>query len=209
MKSHLIIGIAGGSGSGKTTVAKKIFQAFDKDEIAFVDQDSYYKDLSYLPLDERRKVNFDHPNALDTELLLEHVRRLKEGQPIKKPIYSFKVSAREDSYQIVMPGKAVIVEGILIFDPPALRDLMDIKIFVDADDDIRLIRRITRDIKERGRSLNHILEQYSKTVRPMHLEFVLPTKRYADVIIPRGGNNQVAIDMVIAKIRHGLKDSDG
>lgn len=195
----LVIGIAGGSGSGKTTVVNVILQRVGADRIAYLPHDAYYRNLSdfHLP---HGMVNFDHPNALETELLTEHVRRLKNWKPIDLPIYDFTTDTRTDKTILVEPQRVIIVEGILIFGEPVLRELFDVKIFVDTDADIRFIRRLERDITERGRTTESVIHQYLATVRPMHLEFVEPSKRYADVIIPEGGLNTVAMDMVIARI---------
>ena len=196
----LVIGIAGGSGSGKTTVAQEILQRVGPDRIAYIQHDSYYKELSGLPPAQRAEVNFDHPNSLETELLISHIEQLKSGQAIEVPIYNFSTDSRTDKTFTVNPRRVIIVEGILIFGDPVLRTLFDVKIFVDTDPDIRLIRRLQRDISERGRTTESVIEQYQSTVRPMHLEFVEPSKRYADVIIPEGGFNRAAMDMVVARI---------
>lgn len=195
-----MIGIAGGSGSGKTTVAQEILQRVGPDRIAYIQHDSYYKDLTGLPPTQRNEVNFDHPNSLETELLIRHVEKLKAGQPIEVPVYDFSTDSRTGETFMVQPHRVIIVEGILIFVEPALRALFDVKIFVDTDPDVRLIRRLQRDITERGRSVESVIKQYQSTVRPMHLEFVEPSKRYADVIIPEGGFNRAALDMVVARI---------
>jgi uridine kinase len=196
----LVIGIAGGSGSGKTTVAQEILQRVGPDRIAYIQHDSYYKDLTGLPPAQRAEVNFDHPNSLETELLIEHIEKLKSRQSIEVPIYDFSTHSRTDKTFKVNPRGVIIVEGILIFVDAALRPLFDVKLFVDTDADIRLIRRLERDITERGRTVESVLKQYQSTVRPMHLEFVEPSKRYADVIIPEGGFNMAALDMVVARI---------
>jgi uridine kinase len=205
MTSPLVIGIAGGSGSGKTTVAQEILQRVGPSRIAFLQHDAYYKDLSGLPPAQRAEVNFDHPNSLETELLIRHIEQLKNGQPVEVPIYDFAHHSRTDQTFTVKPRGVILVEGILIFVEADLRDLFDVRIFVDTDSDIRLIRRIQRDISERGRTLEMTVKQYLTTVRPMHLEFVEPSKRYADVIIPEGGMNTVALDMVVARIEALLK----
>ncbi|BBM68555.1 uridine kinase [Rhodothermus marinus] len=196
----VVIGIAGGSGSGKTTVLRRIVEAFGPDRIAVLEHDAYYRDLSHLPFEARTQVNFDHPDALETSLLRAHLEALLAGRPVEKPVYNFTTHTREPYTVRVEPRPVIIVEGILVLAEPELRELMDIKLYVDAPDDVRLIRRIRRDLQERGRSIESILEQYERTVRPMHLEFVEPSKRLADVIIPGGGYNQVAIDMVLARI---------
>ncbi len=199
-ETPLVIGIAGGSGSGKTTVAQEILQRVGPDRIAYIQHDSYYKDLTGLPPAQRDEVNFDHPNSLETELLTSHIEQLKAGRSIEVPIYDFSSHSRTDKTFKVNPRGVIIVEGILIFAEPALRSLFDVKIFVDTDADIRLIRRLQRDITERGRTAESVIKQYQITVRPMHLEFVEPSKRYADVIIPEGGFNAAALDMVVARI---------
>lgn len=197
----LIIGIAGGSGSGKTTVTNKIIERLDQDKIAVIQHDSYYRDISYYGGADPASINFDHPDSLETALLIEHIHTFKKGEPIEQPIYNFTTHARMDERRIISPREFLIIEGILIYTEKTLRDLMDIKIFVDTDDDERLIRRLRRDIIERGRSLDSVINQYTATVKPMHLEFVEPSKRWADIIIPKGGENTVAIDMVVSKIR--------
>lgn len=199
-----IIGIAGGTGSGKTTVVRKIIESLPKDEVAIIPQDSYYRDNSHLPLEERQEINFDHPRSLEFKLLVEHIKLLKKGEQINQPIYSYLTCARSKETILVKPKKVIIVEGILILQSAQLRDLMDIKVFVDADNDDRLMRVIQRDLVERGRSVNKVLERYEKTVKPMHLQFIEPTKRYADVIIPQGGNNQVGIDLLSTMIEKKL-----
>lgn len=203
--SPLVIGIAGGSGSGKTTVAQQILERVGPSRIAFLQHDSYYKDLSGLPPVQRAEVNFDHPESLETELLTAHVEELKNGRPVQVPIYDFAHHSRTDQTFTVRPRGVIIVEGILIFAEPALRKLFDVKIFVDTDPDLRLIRRMQRDISERSRTVESVIKQYMSTVRPMHLEFVEPSKRYADVIIPEGGFNTAALDMVVARIEALLK----
>lgn len=201
----LVIGIAGGSGSGKTTVAQEILQRVGPDRIAYIQHDSYYKDLTGLPPAQRAEVNFDHPNSLETELLISHVEQLRSGQKIDVPIYDFSKHSRTEETFKVNPRGVIIVEGILIFVESALRSLFDVKLFVDTDADIRLIRRLQRDITERGRTVESVIKQYQSTVRPMHLEFVEPSKRYADVIIPEGGFNTAALDMVVARIESLLR----
>ena len=201
----LVIGIAGGSGSGKTTVAQEILNRVGPDRIAYLQHDSYYKDLSGLPPTQRAEVNFDHPHSLETELLIKHVQALRDFQPVKVPIYDFSTHSRTAKTFTVAPHGVIIVEGILIFAEAELRKLFDVKIFVDTDSDLRLIRRLQRDISERGRTTESVIKQYMSTVRPMHLEFVEPSKRYADVIIPEGGFNTAALDMVVARIEALLK----
>jgi uridine kinase len=196
----LVIGIAGGSGSGKTTVAQTILQRVGPDRISFLQHDAYYKDLSGLPPTQRAEVNFDHPNSLETELLARHIRQLRDGQPVEVPIYDFSTHSRTNRTYTVQPRGVVLVEGILIFAEPILREMFDVKIFVDTDSDLRLIRRLQRDISERGRTTESVIKQYLSTVRPMHMEFVETSKRYADVIIPEGGFNTAALDMVVARI---------
>jgi len=206
-KQPLIIGIAGGTGSGKTTVANVIIQRVGVDQIAYLPHDAYYKDLSNLPEAQRVEINFDHPNSLETPLLIEHIKHLRDYQPIHLPIYDFRTHSRTKETRLIKPKPVIIVEGILIFAEADLRPLFDIKIFVDTDADIRFIRRLQRDITERGRSTESVIHQYLSTVRPMHLEFVEPSKRYADVIIPEGGLNSVAIDMVVARVKSMLSES--
>ena len=201
----LVIGIAGGSGSGKTTVAQEILQRVGRDRIAFLQHDSYYKDLSGLPPAQHAEINFDHPNSLETELLTQHIAALRDGQPVEVPIYDFSTDSRTSQTFTVQPHRVIIVEGILIFTEVALRNMFDVKIFVDTDSDLRFIRRLERDITERGRSTESVIKQYMLTVRPMHLEFVEPSKRYADVIIPEGGFNRAAMDMVVARVEALLK----
>lgn len=196
----IVIGIAGGSGSGKTTVANVILQRVGAHRIAYLPHDAYYRDLSDLPPIQKAQINFDHPDSLETELMIEHVRQLKQWQPIEMPVYDFTRHARTRQTVRVNPQRVILVEGILIFVEAALRELFDVKIFVDTDPDIRFIRRLQRDISERGRTTESVIQQYLSTVRPMHLEFVEPSKRYADVIIPEGGLNTVAMDMVTARI---------
>lgn len=201
----LVIGIAGGSGSGKTTVVQVILQRVGADRIAFLQHDSYYKDLSRLPPAQHIQINFDHPNSLETDLLIQHIASLRDGKPVEVPIYDFATDSRTDKTFTVRPRPVILVEGILIFTEAALREMFDVKIFVDTDPDIRFIRRLERDIQERGRTTESVIKQYLLTVRPMHLEFVEPSKRYADVIIPEGGMNTAAMDMVVARIEALLK----
>lgn len=206
MSNPIVIGVAGGSGSGKTTVANVILQRVGSHRIAYLPHDAYYRDLSSLPPNQRAQVNFDHPDSLETELLVEHVRALKAWQAVELPVYDFTRHARTEQTVRVEPQRVILVEGILIFAEPMLRQLFDVKIFVDTDADIRFIRRLQRDIAERGRTAETVVRQYLTTVRPMHLEFVEPSKRYADVIIPEGGLNVVAMDMVIARIEDLLHE---
>ena len=198
--SPLIIGIAGGSGSGKTTLAQLILDHIGADKIAFLPHDAYYRDQDHLPYEERLKVNYDHPDSLETELLVRHIQELKAGRAIDLPVYDFNIYSRKHETRRIEPRSIILVEGILIFYEKILRKLFDVKIFVDADPDIRLIRRLTRDITERGRSVDSVISQYQATVRPMYLEFVEASKRYADIIIPEGGRNPVALEMVIARL---------
>ena len=200
----LIIGIAGGSGSGKSTVARKVAESLDVASAAFIDMDAYYRNFAHLPMEERRTVNWDHPDAFDHELLAEHLSRLIAGEAIEKPVYDFVSHSRGAATERVEPADVIVIDGILLFVDERIRDLCDVKVFVDTDADIRLIRRIRRDMNKRGRPLETILEQYLSTVQPMHLQFVEPSKRYADVIVPRGGHNAVAIEMIIAKIHRRL-----
>ena len=202
----LVIALAGGTGSGKTTVANVIIERVGTEHIMYLPHDAYYKDPKNLPEAQRAQINFDHPNSLDTEMLIEHVRVLKAGLPIERPVYDFKTHTRIEEVINLQPQPIVIVEGILIFVEPALRNLFDVKIFVDTPPDIRFIRRLERDINERGRTAISVIQQYQETVRPMHLEFVEPSKRYADVIIPEGGFNTVALDMVVARVEALLFD---
>lgn len=203
----LIIGIAGGTGSGKTTVVRKIIDRLPKGEVAVLPQDSYYRDSSHLPLEERQKINFDHPNSIEFELLQAHLKQLKQGNAIDQPIYSYLTCTRSEETIRVEPTEVVIIEGILALTQPELRDLMDIKVFVDCDADDRLNRVIKRDIVERGRSVDMVLDRYEDTLKPMHLQFIEPTKRYADIIVPQGGNNHVAIDILTQFIQKNLKVS--
>ncbi|MGQ9492409.1 MAG: uridine kinase [Anaerolineae bacterium] len=196
----LVIGVAGGTASGKTTVVQAILDRVGRERIAHIQHDSYYKDLGHLPLEERRQFNFDHPDALDTPLLVQHLKQLRQGHSVQVPEYDFATYCRLPQTRLVHPCPVVIVEGILILTEPELRELIDLKIYVDTDADLRLIRRIKRDIAERGRTIESVIEQYLATVRPMHLEFVEPSKRYADVIIPLGGHNVAALELVTARI---------
>lgn len=197
----MVIGIAGGTGSGKTTVAQKIQSALPVDKVDRIEHDSYYRDRPDLTYDERCQLNFDHPSSLETSLLVEHVRAIREGQAVEVPMYDFATHRRKPETRRVEPRDVLIVEGILVLADKALRELMDIKLFVDTDSDIRAFRRIRRDIEKRGRTFDQIRDQYYKTVRPMHLQFVEPSKRWADLIIPEGGDNRVALDVLITKIQ--------
>lgn len=201
MSKPIVFAVAGGTASGKTTVAEKILADLGAENIAFLPHDAYYRDTPQLTYAERTQINYDHPDSLETELLVQHVRQLVAGQPIERPVYDFVNYMRSDKTVTVMPHRIIFVEGILIFVEKVLHELMDIKIFVDTDADVRFIRRMQRDVNERGRSLESVVQQYLTTVRPMHLEFVEPSKRYADVIIPEGGLNKVALDMVVARLR--------
>ena len=200
----LVIGVAGGSGSGKSTVSRNVAQALPNHSVAFIDMDAYYLNYAHLPIEERRKINWDHPDAFDWELLVAQLTRLSSGESIEKPVYDFVAHIRSNSTVLVPPAEVVVVDGILLFVDRRIRELCDVKVFVDADADTRLIRRLRRDMNKRGRPLEEILEQYLSTVQPMHLEFVEPSKRYADVIVPRGGHNAIAIEMIVAKIERRL-----
>ena len=200
----LIVGIAGGTGSGKTTVVRKIIERLPKDEVAVLSQDSYYKDNSHLPLEERRKLNFDHPNAIEFDLLVSHLQMLREGKTIHQPVYSYITSTRSSETILVKPRDVIIVEGILVLTNKQLRDMFDIKVFVYADADDRLIRVIRRDIRERGRDVEQVLQRYTATVKPMHEQFIEPSKKYADIIVPEGGNNEVAINMLASIIEKNI-----
>jgi uridine kinase len=204
----LVIGIAGGSGSGKTTLAHLILERIGAERIAFLPHDAYYKDLGDLPPNQRMVINFDHPDSLDTDLMIQHIQQLKNNQPIDLPVYDFKSHMRTADFQRIEPRPVIMVEGILIFADSILRQLLDVKVFVDTDSDIRLIRRLERDIAERGRTTEMVIRQYLATVRPMHLEFVEPSKRYADVIIPEGGLNEVAMEMVVARLESLLQERE-
>ena len=197
----LVIGVAGGSGSGKTTVVRRILEALGDSRVPVLEHDRYYRDRNDLRLEERAALNYDHPDSLETDLMVQHVHELRAGRTVQAPVYDFARHARKEETEAIVPGRALIVEGILIYTDPSLRKLMDVKVFVDTDDDIRFIRRLQRDISERGRTLQSVIDQYLGTVKPMHLEFVEPSKRYADIIIPQGGHNTVAIDMLLRLIR--------
>jgi uridine kinase len=204
--SPLVIGVAGGSGSGKTTVVKRIVDSLGDGQVTVVEHDRYYRDRNDLRLEERAALNYDHPDSLETDLLVQHVHELRAGRPVNVPMYDFTRYARQPNTERVLPRRAIIIEGILIFTDAALRALMDVKVFVDTDDDTRFIRRLQRDITVRGRTVQSVIDQYLGTVKPMHLEFVEPSKRYADIIVPQGGHNAVAIDMLLTLIR-GLAGS--
>lgn len=201
MQDVMVIGIAGGSGSGKTTIAQNIKEVFN-DDVVILCHDYYYKSNEGIPLEERKKLNYDHPKSFDTDLLIEHLKQLKEGNSIFHPVYSFVEHTRLNETVEVKPKKVIIVEGILIFENRELCDLMDIKVFVDTDGDVRIIRRLLRDVKERGRDLDSVINQYLSTVKPMHEEFVDPSKKRADIIIPEGGENTVALSMLLERIRN-------
>ncbi|HHV26099.1 uridine kinase [Anaerosalibacter bizertensis] len=206
MKKPILIGITGGTGSGKSTVAKEIYSSIKETNVTIIQQDSYYRDQSNLTFEERKKTNYDHPFAFDNELLIEHLNKLLEGLPVEKPIYDFEKHNRKKETITVWPREIIILEGLLILNDERIRELLDIKIFVDTDSDVRVIRRINRDIKERGRSLDSVIEQYMSTVRPAHIQFVEPSKKHADIIIPEGGYNKVAIDIMVTKIKSIIDD---
>ncbi len=197
----VVIGVAGGTGSGKTTLVTKIIDSLGDDAVSFIQHDFYYKDHPELTLEDRGALNYDHPEALETSLLATHLEELRNGRVVEAPRYDFSLHARRTETQRIEPRRAIILEGILILVDQALRELMDIKIFVDTDPDVRFIRRLQRDLTERGRTMESVIDQYQKTVRPMHLEFVEPSKRYADIIIPEGGSNTVGVDMLLTKVR--------
>lgn len=204
----LVVGIAGGTGSGKTTVVRKIVDLLPENRVIVLPQDNYYRDNSHLPMAERHLLNFDHPASIEFELLVEHVTLLKSGQPIHMPFYSYLTCTRQHETLLIQPNDVLIVEGILIMTDENLRNCMDIKVYVDADADDRLIRCISRDILERGRSIKQVLDRYEKTVKPMHQQFIEPTKRFADIIVPQGGNNDVAINVISSMIRLHLHNRD-
>ncbi|WP_058307303.1 uridine kinase [Gracilibacillus massiliensis] len=204
-KQPVIIGVAGGSGSGKTSVTKAIQNRFVNQSVLVIEQDYYYKDQSDIPMEERLKTNYDHPLAFDNDLLIEHIQQLLNHQTVDKPVYDYTKHTRSDQVIPIEPKDVIIIEGILILDDPRLMDLMDIKVFVDTDADLRIIRRLLRDINERSRSIDSVINQYIQTVRPAHLQFIEPSKRYADVIIPEGGQNMVAIDLLATKIEKVLE----
>lgn len=202
----MIIGICGGTGSGKTTVANRILESVGASEVGFLQQDAYYRELDQMPLDYREKINFDHPDAIDNDLLVEHLQALKRGEAVELPVYDFKNYTRRNETHHLEPPAIIIIEGILIFADERLRKEMDLKVFVDTPDDIRFIRRLRRDIAERGRTIESVIEQYLATVRPMHMQFVEPSKRHADVIIPEGGHNLVSIDLISGRVRERIAD---
>ncbi|MED4754087.1 uridine kinase [Brevibacillus choshinensis] len=204
MRNPVLIGVAGGSGSGKTTVARELFRQFQNDSVTMIEQDSYYKNQDHLSMEDRYCTNYDHPLAFDNDLMLSHLQDLLQGKAIEKPIYDFKLHTRKKETIRIDPKDVIILEGMLILEDERIRDLMDIKVFVDTDADVRIVRRIARDIEERGRSLDSVVSQYLNVVRPMHLQFIEPTKRYADVIIPEGGYNLVALDLLSTKISNIL-----
>jgi len=200
----MIIGICGGTGSGKTTIARKIVEAVGARNVVLVEQDSYYRNLADMPLDERKQANFDHPDSLDSDMLVNHILRLKQGLEIEMPLYDFKTHTRSDKIETIKPRPVVIVEGILIFAEPRVLDLLDVRIFVDTPDDIRLLRRLRRDHDERGRTYERTMDQYQRTIRPMHFEFVEPSKRHADIIIPEGGQIGVSVEFLCGLVRERL-----
>ncbi|SER52164.1 uridine kinase [Lachnobacterium bovis] len=201
----IVIGIAGGTGSGKTTLADKLVESFGRDEVCILRHDNYYKRHDDMPFEERQKLNYDHPDAFDNELLRQHIEALKNGISVEMPIYDYKEHNRSNKVVEIKPAPVIVLEGILIFDEPSICTLMDIKVFVDTDADVRILRRIVRDVKERGRTLESVIEQYLTTVKPMHEQFVEPSKRRADIIIPNGGENAVALEMLIERVKKQLK----
>ncbi|MEO6335124.1 MAG: uridine kinase [Pyrinomonadaceae bacterium] len=201
----MIIGICGGTGSGKTTIARSIVEAVGRDNVVLVEQDSYYRNLADMPLDERHQANFDHPDSIDSDMLVNHLIRLKQGLPIDMPLYDFVTHTRSEAIEVINPKPVVIVEGILIFAEPRVLDLLDVRVFVDTPDDVRLMRRLRRDITERGRTFERTLEQYERTIRPMHFEFVEPSKRHADIIIPEGSNTGVTVEFLCSMVREKLQ----
>lgn len=202
----MIIGICGGTGSGKTTIARKIVEAVGAPNVVLVEQDSYYRNLADMPLDERHQANFDHPDSIDSDMLVNHLRRLKQNLTVEMPLYDFKSHTRSDKIEIIEPRPVVIVEGILIFAEPRVLDLLDVRVFVDTPDDIRFIRRLQRDIAERGRTTESVIAQYFRSVRPMHEEFVEPSKRNADIIIPEGGQQDIGIEFLCSMVREKLAE---
>jgi len=208
MSKVTIIGIAGGTGSGKTTLVKRLTAAFDDADVLVLNHDNYYRRNDHLTYEERTQLNYDHPDSLETDLMVEHLKKLKKGEEIKCPVYDFTVHNRSDKELLIKPAKVIIVEGILIFTDPWLREQMDMKVFVDTDADVRILRRLTRDVKERGRSIESVVTQYINTVKPMHEQFVEPSKRYADIIVPEGGENMVALTMLCDKINALLANAE-
>ena len=201
----MIIGICGGTGSGKTTIARAIVEAVSAENVVLVEQDSYYRNLADMPLDERHQANFDHPDSLETDMLVDHILKLKQGLRVEMPLYDFKTHTRSNKIEIIEPRPVVIVEGILMFAEPRVLELLDVKVFVDTPDDIRLLRRLRRDFAERGRTYERTMDQYERTIRPMHLEFVEPSKRHADIIIPEGGQTGVTVEVLCSLVREKLK----
>jgi len=202
----MIIGICGGTGSGKTTIARKIVEAVGARNVVLIEQDSYYRNLVDMPLDERHQANFDHPDSIDSDMLVNHIKRLKQGEKAEMPLYDFKTHTRSNKIEIIQPKPVVIVEGILIFAEPRVLDLLDVRVFVDTPDDIRLLRRIRRDHDERGRTYEHTMDQYVRTIRPMHFEFVEPSKRHADIIIPEGTRMGTSVEFLCSLVREKLKE---
>ena len=205
--NNLIIGIAGGSGSGKTTLSLRLKERFGEDEVRLISHDSYYKRHDELPYEERCKLNYDHPDSFDTPLMVAHLRELRAGHPVQVPVYDYTIHNRTDRTIEIKPTKVVIVEGILIFQNKALRDLLDIKIFVETDADVRILRRALRDVEERGRSMQSVVEQYLATVKPMHEQFVEPTRKYADIVVLEGGHNLVALDLIMQRIANHIAEN--
>ena len=205
----ILIGIAGGTGSGKTTLANNLVNYFGRDEVSILRHDNYYKRHDELTYEERTRLNYDHPDAFDTELLCDHIRQLKAGKPVEMPVYDYTIHNRSDQTTLVLPNPVIILEGIMIFAEPALVDLMDFRIFVDTDADERILRRILRDVKQRGRSLDSVIDQYLTTVKPMHEQFVEPSKRRANIIIPEGGRNEAAMQVIVDFIRHRVRSKSG
>ena len=206
MKNCILIGVAGGSGSGKTTVANNLVKAFQSEVATLLEQDDYYRELNNMTIEEKAKVNFDHPDSIEFELLKKHIEALKNGEAIERPIYDFTTHSRKEGTVKINPSKIIVVEGILIFAVPEIRELFDVKIFVDTDTDEMILRRIERDMNERGRSFESVKNQYLTTVKPMYLEFCEPSKRYADIIIPRGGENKIAIDMLVSNLKRYIEE---
>ncbi|MBL8123616.1 MAG: uridine kinase [Pyrinomonadaceae bacterium] len=202
----MIIGICGGTGSGKTTIARSIVDTVGEEKVVLIEQDSYYRNLADMPLDERHQANFDHPDSIDSEMLVNHIMRLKQGLTVEMPVYDMVTHTRSDRIEIIEPKPIVIIEGILIFSEPRVLDLIDIRIFVDTPDDVRLMRRMRRDINERGRSFERTLDQYERTIRPMHFEFVEPSKRHAHIIIPEGSNSGITVEFLCGMIREKLNE---